>query len=642
MQWIDLPRGAFTDIDWSVKDATKGFDPYLVWAEADRFSGYGYEPDQPPIWLPLLIELAVGATIAQLVACASTEWMRVPSVYVSDAAPKGLRFCTARVTPAFYDRLRTSPEFAGLIRRHKLGLPAGAHGSDHEPIEPQSVEPSPLLTGKVIGLIDGGLAFAHANFMRAGGDVRIRYFWRQDVAGVGNTPQEFGYGYELTARHIRDAMNTHTCDGLVDETAVYRHFEMGTELDKRLNHGTHVLDVACGPREVTSRIAGLPSAPNAPPSWAMANDDASKCDIVAVQLDWPTVLDTSGGSMTVHIMDALMYILSRCAPDARIVVNLSWGTLAGPHDGSSMLEAAMNQLIELERPRLHIVLPASNAYQSRMHANASVAPGQPVTLQWCGQPGDKTQNFIELWLPRGAQDVTVQITPPGHKPLPAVAWGSSKMWAVPAGNPLCAVIFPEAVAIGDNGTCALVAVAPTFSFEPLATAPSGVWRITVARKRTEANEGAPPIAFDAYIERDDEIIGVRTGALQSHFEDSSYDTLGNPGSFIDDPENSTLIRRSGSFNSIATGANVVSVGGTRVAGPRWAPYSPQNQDPDGSRLPRREGVVKVSTTDAYSDENGVLAGLGAAGSRSGSGGVVRLVGTSDAAPQVTRRIFNAL
>ncbi|MBI5907642.1 MAG: hypothetical protein HY853_03535 [Burkholderiales bacterium] len=43
---------------------------------------------------------------------------------------------------------------------------------------------------------------------------------------------------------------------------------------------------------------------------------------------------------------------------------------------------------------------------------------------------------------------------------------------------------------------------------------------------------------------------------------------------------------------------------------------------------------------AYSDENPVLLGLKAASTR--SGGAARLVGTSDAAPQVTRKVFNAL
>jgi hypothetical protein len=100
-----------------------------------------------------------------------------------------------------------------------------------------------------------------------------------------------------------------------------------------------------------------------------------------------------------------------------------------------------------------------------------------------------------------------------------------------------------------------------------------------------------------------------------------------------------LIRRSGTFNSIASGAKTLSVGGVRLSDGSWAHYSPRKPDPDATR-PTRPGVVKVPDTEAYSDENPILVGVKAAGTR--SGGVVRLVGTSDAAPQVTRRVLNAM
>ncbi|MEO7642785.1 MAG: hypothetical protein ABIU07_15310, partial [Ramlibacter sp.] len=55
MRWTPLPRGAFTHIDWSRTGATTGFDPYLVWAETDHFSGYRHPPKKPPRRLPFLI-----------------------------------------------------------------------------------------------------------------------------------------------------------------------------------------------------------------------------------------------------------------------------------------------------------------------------------------------------------------------------------------------------------------------------------------------------------------------------------------------------------------------------------------------------------------------------------------------------------
>ncbi len=115
---------------------------------------------------------------------------------------------------------------------------------------------------------------------------------------------------------------------------------------------------------------------------------------------------------------------------------------------------------------------------------------------------------------------------------------------------------------------------------------------------------------------------------------------------MDLPSNPSLIRRSGSFNSIATGSRTVSVGATRMshlagdpgsADPKWALYSPRQPDPDRLR-PERPGVVKMPRSQAYGDENPVLQGVTATGTLSGS--VVRLRGTSAAAPQIARQLLN--
>lgn len=631
MRWTALPKGSFTGIQWARAGATAGFDPYLIWAEADNFAGYGLSG--PPKWLPLLLELQPGVSIAQFKALASRTWLYVPPVYTSHSAPAGLRFCTVRVRPAFFRAIEPGGRLHDVVKRFELGLPAGHHADDPtkpSPLaKPAAIQP---LKGKVLGMIDGGLAFAHANFLYDG-RTRVRHFWRQDSTGVGTAPPDLGYGHELTGQQIDVVMQANVFGGLVDETAVYDQFHMGMELNKRISHGTHVLDIAAGPRTVEAQIAGLPPFPDAPPTWASANDDASRCDIVAVQLDWDTVLDTSGGSMNVHIMDGLMFMLSRCASSAQLAVNLSWGTLSGPHDGSSVLEAAMDQLIELRAGRLQIVLPASNSYQERTHANATLGKGEDVILHWRGQPDDQTQNFLELWIPHGAQGITIQLTPPGRASLPPVSWGESGTWNL-NGKPVCGLIYPTSVATGAHGTCALLALAPTASFSRSATtAPSGTWDVKIT------NTASSKVTIDAYIERDDQIIGVRSGAKQSHFEDEWYDTSGNLGSFVDHPSNPTPIRRSGSFNNIATGGKTISVGGVRVSGPQWARYSPRRPDPDASR-PERAGVVKTPATKAFSDENEILLGLKGAATR--SGGVARLVGTSDAAPQITRKTLNEL
>lgn len=656
MTWTKLPKGEFTGIDWAKPNATNGFDPYLVWAEADSFSGYG---DKPPKWLPISIELTTGTTVQQFIAAASPKWLHVPAVYTSRAAPKGLRFCTARVRPAFFKQLQPGGSLHALVLRLELGLPAAEYadaptgGSQDNPLQHSSgpsyqaeLKTEQLLSGKVLALIDDSLALAHANFLHQG-KARTRYFWRQDAQGKGRVPQGLGYGHELTAADINAAMQANTYNGLVDESAVYVALGLSTlgkkmpkrkhffhALDTSVSHGTHVMDLAAGPRTLLAQVANLPPTFDAPPSWAPANDDASRASLIAVQLDYDTVRDTSGGSMNVHVLDGLMYVLSRCADGAKVTVNISFGTLAGPHDSTSLLEAAMDQLTTLMRGHLQIALAAGNSYQWRTHANATLSKNERATLHWRTPPDDSTQSFVELWIEEDRDGLAIEITPPGRAALPPLKFGESRMWTDGGKQPLCALIYPKTVATGRRGTCALLALAPTFSFdEKTATAPNGVWRITLT------NTGKKAVTVDAYIERDDVVSGTRSGARQSHFEDKWYDTSGNPDSFVDHPGNPSLIRRSGNFNSIATGGKTVSVGGTRITGPRWAHYSPQRPDPDAGR-PQRPGVVKVPDTEAFSDENPAALGVNAAGTRSSA--AVRLRGTSDASPQVARRILNTM
>jgi hypothetical protein len=75
--------------------------------------------------------------------------------------------------------------------------------------------------------------------------------------------------------------------------------------------------------------------------------------IVCVQLPVATTADTSGGTLSHQVMRALAYIVTsgirllqdRGLRPPPIVVNLSYGIFAGPHDGSGLLEAAIDDFI---------------------------------------------------------------------------------------------------------------------------------------------------------------------------------------------------------------------------------------------------------------------------------------------------------
>ncbi len=652
-RWAPLLKGGFTGTEWQRTGALEGYDPYLVWAEACGLEAPTRGANaQTPKWLPIVIELTPTASVSALVDASSARWLQVPPVYLH---VPGLLYCSARVAPDFFKHLRTRHAFKQLIERFELGLPVDetGTGSDvhrlHQGMGNTGgewrVPPQGQLTGKVLGLIDGGLALAQAAFLNAQGRARVKHFWRQDSMydgpwpaqnhqgshrtpldpqRAGTVPADLGYGHELDAAAINAAMAQCTPPGgRFDEAALYRHLQLWN-LACPINHGTHVMSLAAG--------SGIPHMPG--------DSAASRCDLVAVQLNWSNVLDTSGGPMNVSVLDSLMYILARCAPSAQVVVNISWGTLAGPHDGTSVLEAAMDQLIALYAGRLQITVPAGNAYQSRTHANDTLQPGESVTLHWRTQPDDHTQSFLELWFCDPAladelvRDVCISVRPPGHgAATEALPVGSGGVWPS-AQDPQCALLFPQHSALGRQGTCALMALAPSFSHNPRATtAPFGVWHITLT------NHGLNPLVFDGYVERDDVALGQRTGARQSYFEDRHYDTSGNLGSFVDDPANPTPIRRSGTFNSLSTGKNTVSVGGTRRNADAWsrfARYSPQAPDPDAAR-PQRPGVKKVPDQFMPSDDSPVQWGV--LGAATTTAGVVRLVGTSASAPQLARALL---
>lgn len=652
MSWRPLPRGRFTGIDWSAPGAIDGMDPYLAWAEADDFGGYrvpGAHPHRRD-WLPVVIGLRPGADVAALVHATDPAWLQVPAVYL---AWPGLRHCTARVSRAFFRHWRRRAALRALIERFELGLPVGHHADAlHGYAAPHGAPPAPLagrLRGPVLGLIDGGLAVANAAFLDPEGRTRVRHFWRQDddyggpwpgtggrhrvpldPARAGPVPPDLGYGHALTGAAIDAAMRAHRRHGRLDEDALYRHLQLW-DLSRPVSHGTHV--------------AGLAAAPGGLLDPAR-NDAASRCPIVAVQLDQANVRDTSGGALNVSVLDGLHYIVSRCADDAAIVVNISWGALGGPHDGSSLLEAAMDELVAALCGRLQIVLPAGNAYQARTHANAVLAPrtratDPGTTLHWRVPPDDHTQSFLELWLPDGAEEVTIEVRPP-HRPTQAVRLGpgGSGLWTDDAGRAEWSLIYPRRSALGAHGSGALLALAPTAGHDrSRARAPFGVWTVTLR------HAGTQPVVFDAYVERDDVATGTRTGARQSRLEDPAYDTAGNLDGWVDQPGNPSPVRRSGTFNGIATGHHTVAVGGTRRAdaGPsglsRFARYSPQRPEPDAAR-PQRPGVHGAPETLAACDDNTALWGVRSTGSLSGS--TVRLVGTSAAAPREARRRLNRL
>jgi hypothetical protein len=447
-----------------------------------------------------------------------------------------------------------------------------------------------------------------------------------------------GYGAELDRAAINDAMAACTLHGVVDEDAVYQRLGLW-DLDRVAHHGTHVLSLAAGPYS----YAANELCPDESPSWGkQLRADKSHpegCDLVAVQLAWANVLDTSGRSGDAHILDALMYVWSRCADGARVTVNLSWGNNAGAHDGTSILEKAMLDWCGLRTEPSRIVVSAGNSYQARGHANKKLGKDETLNLSWRVLPEGHTPSFLELWFDRELADLEVGVSGPGGAVLNQSAAGVTT-WTNASGRVAATLVLLNRPNLSQSGSMALIALEPTAGDDASVLAPGGTWTVTVT------NKADTPLQICAYIERNDVAMGLFTGAKQSYFEDEAY----NFGDAIDDPavqgaifaqvrQNDSPVRRTGNLNRLSTGSDdvhVLSVGGSlrerrTPAVAIASPYSPRWEDGDDTRV---SGRKKAPGKMQHSDDSVALWGLRAAGSRSGA--VVRLVGTSSAVPLAVR------
>ncbi|NBS47582.1 MAG: hypothetical protein EBS99_11295 [Betaproteobacteria bacterium] len=671
-RWQPLPRGGFSGIDWSAPGALAaawpgGVDPYLVWAEATMFAHCeGGKPD----WLHLLIELAPGASARQLQRAAGASLVVKPAYLSWPQERLGFApgFCTAHASQAFFARLRSEPALAALITRMEAALavtsqpnsagallgdrlPAGAlllahagrlamadaggdadtattdagGAGDDIDAEPEVPIPStPTVDGLVMAVVDDAFAVAHEHLRDATGRTRVDQCWIQDgapQAGDGASP--LGYGRMLTAAQIDAAMAEHRRGHKgrwIDEAGVYRTLGLRelTGVCERASHGTHVSDLACG-----NRVA----------------DAAAQARMIAVQLPRGVVDDASGGALHPHILDAVVHVLLACTTRAQVVVNISFGELGGAHDGSSILDAALAALIDGTRSRLRVVMAAGNSYQARAHGHGRLRDGQTQCLGWRLPPDDPTPTFLEWWIPLAAAtrgQLSAQLTLPDGSALPALSPGEGGVWRDAQGRVQAVAVFAPRTCMARHATCLLLALAPTAA----TSAQAGVLlpgRAMLSLRSTDRGHSA---IWDAYVEREawrSGRLGHARSAVPSYLEDDAslpFSQQYDNDATTDDPLRASLVKREGSFNGLATSPSVVSAGGKRADNGSPADYSPRITT---HTLAQRDGVRTAAVHDMDSDESAAVPGRLAAGTHSGS--VVRLVGTSSAAPLLSRKLL---
>lgn len=222
------------------------------------------------------------------------------------------------------------------------------------------------VTGKgvIVGIVDIGFQLDHPTFFdRTGTKNRVVRYWNQRADG--NAPQGFNYG------------------------TLYTDVSQANHKDFFETHGTHVAGIATGSGYGT---------PNFNQSGI-----AYDADIVLVDIRYRTNSIPSGalGDYEIAnpaIIDAFDYIFRYADSVGKpAVINLSWGMHTGPHDGTSLFDRALDDLVGAGKV---IVGSAGNNRGGNIHFNHKF--NNDTVSAWVGEGvnREKTlfeENYVDLW-----------------------------------------------------------------------------------------------------------------------------------------------------------------------------------------------------------------------------------------------------
>ncbi len=332
------------------------------------------------------------------------------------------------------------------------------------------------LTGArvVVGVVDWSLDVDHPNFKRPDGSTRLIALWDQRPArrhgdewrqaqhpGQGQGPPgPYGYG----TVHTRERIDTALRSARPYQALGYHPAD--ADRGGGGAHGTHVMDIAAG-----NGSRGLTGV-------------APQADLVFVHL---ADRDTGGLANlgdSVRLLEAVDFI-ARTAGDRPWVINLSMGRHGGPHDGTTLTELALDELLSAGNGRF-IAQSAGNYHQARTHASGVLRPGESSGLRFVTDPADTTPNELEVWYD-GADEFTVRIDPPGTTGAPDVHLGDTADLDVD--GQVVGRIYHRAHDPNNGGHHVDAFLYPY--------APAGEWRVTLEGRRVSSGR------YDAWLERDE-------------------------------------------------------------------------------------------------------------------------------------------
>lgn len=372
--------------------------------------------------------------------------------------------------------------------------------------------------GCVIALIDWGCDFAHPDFIDENGVSRVLALWDQRAGTFDGNP--YGYGRVLRQEALTAAI--HADDPY--RAAGYHPARSDTGIGA---HGTHVMSIAAG----NGRGGGpLGIAPEA--------------SLIFVHLGAPGWEKAGPLGDSSNLLEAIDFVV-REAGERPLVLNMSIGRHAGPHDGSTLIEQALDWLVRA-RPATAVVQSTGNYYARNVHSAGQLRNGETDELRFEVHTGDTTPNELEIWY-SGRDVFQVELIAPDGNQAALVAQGG-KAPIVIDGNRV-GTLYHRA-RDPNNGDHHI----NLFQYP---NAPTGVWRVRLSGE--DVSDGR----YHAWLERDP---GCRVCQALFSAENARY---------------------TGTTGSICNGLQTIAVGAYDGHDPdrRLAPFSSSGPTRDGRVRP---------------------------------------------------------
>jgi hypothetical protein len=480
-----------------------------------------------------------------------------------------------------------------------------------------------------IGIVDDGLGFAHERFRDAPTSSRVYAIWLQEVEQAIGQDGGVLFGHRLRKRQIDKLLRECRSEDQIYRKAGVIDFRRNryNPLASRASHGTHVLDLAAG----YEHSDGQPSRP-----------------ILGVQLPSVATIDTSGVTMGSYVLQAVRMlmvwadtIVRENGTPAPLVINFSYGILAGPKDGTQHLEHALARLIEFRnrKTRTALVLPAGNSYRVRTTAKVVLKGGESRELDWAALPDAAAPNFIEMWFDDVDPDcswapVEITLSAPDGSYAEPIRLKQGVVWLLMVGGRPIAGLCYDIECNTKRGRIFL-AVGPSVRNEknwPIA--PCGRWTVSIDNKI----DGE--ITAHWYVQRDDTPFGYPRRGRQSYLDhDKAYARDWRTGDYRLYEDDNCPLTYKDTLSAIATARCAATVVGAAEATDEFYETNhdcpPADYASSGPTISRHE-----PDCSAIADDGDALWGVLAAGTLSGS--TVPMRGSSVAAPQIVRELADEL